>query len=56
MSIINLRLTNALGQVILTKNYESTNRINFDLDTPKGVYFLQVDIDGQVITKKILKN
>jgi len=56
ISTINLRLTNALGQVILTKNYESTNRINFDLDTPKGVYFLQVDLDGQIVTKKILKN
>jgi endonuclease/exonuclease/phosphatase family metal-dependent hydrolase len=56
MSTINLRLTNALGQVISTKNYKSTNHINFDLDAPKGVYFLQIDIDHQVVTKKIFKN
>ena len=56
MSDINLRLTNALGQVILTKNYKSTNHINFDLDTPKGVYFLQLDIDHKVVNKKIVKN
>tara|TARA_B100000795_G_scaffold4331_1_gene3015 strand:+ start:28157 stop:29320 length:1164 start_codon:yes stop_codon:yes gene_type:complete len=56
MSTVKLRLTNALGQVILTKNYKSTKHINFDIDTPKGVYFLEIATDGKVITKKIFKN
>ena len=54
-SNLNLSLTNALGQVVLTKNYRSTNHINIDLDTPKGVYFLRLEVDGEVITKKIIK-
>jgi hypothetical protein len=56
-SDINLRLTNAFGQVILTKNYQSTNHINFDLDAPRGIYFLQLETsDGETRTIKVLKN
>ncbi len=54
-SNLNLTLTNALGQVVLTKNYSSTNHINLDLDAPKGIYFLQLEVDGDVITKKVVK-
>ena len=53
-SNINLQLINTLGQVILTKNYKSTKQINLDLDTPNGIYFLQLESDGEVITKKII--
>jgi hypothetical protein len=52
---LNLSLTNALGQVVLTKNYSSTNYINLDLDAPKGIYFLRLESNGKVITKKIIK-
>ena len=55
-SNVSLSLTNALGQVVLTQNYKSTNHINFDLDAPKGLYFLRLETDGEVITKKILFN
>ncbi|PCI93602.1 MAG: secretion protein [Flavobacteriales bacterium] len=48
-------LTNSLGQVILSKNYTSTNIINLDIDAPSGIYFLHLEIDGEVITKKIIK-
>jgi len=54
-SNLNLKLINALGQVILAKKYMSTNRINFDLGAPKGIYLLLLESDGEVITKKILK-
>lgn len=54
-SNINLRITNDIGQVILTENYKSTNHINFDLYAPKGVYFLKLESDREVITKKIIK-
>lgn len=48
-------LTNSLGQVVLTRNYTSTNFINLDIDAPIGIYFLQIENDGEVITKKIIK-
>jgi hypothetical protein len=55
-SNVNLRLTNALGQVELVENYKSTNHISFDLDKPKGIYFLQLKTsNGEVITRKIIK-
>jgi len=54
-SNINLHLTNAIGQVILTKSYKSTNYINLEIDTPKGLYLLQLESDGKIITKKIVK-
>jgi PQQ-dependent dehydrogenase (s-GDH family) len=54
-SNINLHITNAIGQVIFSKSYTSTNFINLDLDSPKGVYFLQLETDGGLITRKIIK-
>jgi hypothetical protein len=46
-------LTNSLGQIILSEDYNSTNFIN--IDALKGIYFLQIESDGEVITKKIIK-
>lgn len=54
-SNIHLRLTNALGQVVLAEDYKSVNHINFDLDVPVGLYLLQLESDGKIITKKIIK-
>ncbi|MBL4669533.1 MAG: T9SS type A sorting domain-containing protein [Flavobacteriales bacterium] len=49
-------LTNSLGQVIITKEYLSTDFIRLDIDEPKGIYFLQLQTEnGAIITKKILK-
>ena len=54
-SNINLSLMNSISQVVLTKNYNSTNYINLNLDVPKGLYFLRLESNGKVITKKIIK-
>tara|TARA_B100000809_G_C15056284_1_gene500751 strand:- start:150 stop:1361 length:1212 start_codon:yes stop_codon:yes gene_type:complete len=48
-------LTNSLGQVLLTESYTSTNSINLDINAPNGIYFLQLESNGEVITKKIIK-
>ena len=47
-------LTNSIGQVILTKNYSFTDIINLDLDYPKGLYFLTLETQGKILTKKIV--
>ena len=52
---LNLNFTNSLGQVVLSENYSSTNFINLKIDAPTGIYFLQIESDGEVITKKIIK-
>lgn len=48
-------LTNSLGQVILTENYTLTNFINLDINTPKGIYFLQIVSNGESKTIRIIK-
>jgi endonuclease I len=55
-SSIILSLTNEIGQVVLAKNYTSTNHIDIDLDVPKGVYFLRLEMDRDVIIKKVIKD
>ena len=49
-------LRNSLGQVLLSGNISSTNQIELDLSSyPAGIYFLQLEVNGQVITKQVLK-
>jgi endonuclease I len=52
---VNLSLTNALGQVLLTKNYNLTDLINLELNVPKGLYFLQLESNGEVNSTIIIK-
>jgi hypothetical protein len=52
---IRATLTNTIAQVIFTKKYCSTAIIEINLTAPKGIYFLQLTIDGQIITKKLMK-
>ena len=53
---IKVTLTNNLGQVIITEYYISTNFINFDINTPNGIYFLQIKVEGESKTIKVSKN
>lgn len=49
-------LTNSLGQVILTQQFESTDIINLDIGAPTGIYFLQIETtEGETKTLKVLK-
>jgi hypothetical protein len=49
-------IRNSLGQLLLSDKTPSTNQVELDLSSyPTGIYFLQLEVDGQVITKKIIK-
>jgi hypothetical protein len=50
-----LSIRNYLGQMIRQEEFNNTQELNISLDGPSGIYFLQVEIDGQIITKKVVK-
>ncbi|MCO6499224.1 MAG: T9SS type A sorting domain-containing protein [Vicingus serpentipes] len=50
-------IRNSLGQLLLHDNSLSGDQLELDLSTyPTGIYFLQLNVDGQVVTKKIIKH
>jgi hypothetical protein len=52
---IKATLTNNLGQVILSQQFDSADVITIDIDSPSGIYLLQIVSDGEVVTRKIIK-
>lgn len=51
---LRLTLTNNLGQVVLSQNYYSTSFIYLDIDYPKGLYFLSIETQDEVVSRKII--
>ncbi|MBL4593736.1 MAG: T9SS type A sorting domain-containing protein, partial [Flavobacteriales bacterium] len=49
-------ILNNLGQVVYHKNYAATSSINLSLNAPQGIYFVQIQTDEGIITKKIVKH
>ena len=50
-----LRVLNSLGQIVLEDTFEAVKELDINLGEPIGIYFLQLEVDGQVIVKKIMK-
>lgn len=48
-------IRNAVGQLVLQENLIDIKEHVIQLNAPAGIYFLQLESDGQVITKKIVK-
>lgn len=48
-------IVDILGNVVWRNNKLTTNRINVQ-ELKKGVYFLRLESDGQLVTKKFVKN
>jgi len=52
-----ITIRNSLGQLMQSEKHLFTNQLELDLSTyPTGIYLLQLEVDGQVVTKKILKH
>jgi hypothetical protein len=53
---ITIKVMNVKGQLVKTKTYQSTNKIDFNLKGEKGVYFVEIVItEGDKTTLKLLK-
>lgn len=50
-----ITLRNSLGQILLSDKYKSTSHIDLNLNVPIGIYFLQIEANGEIITRKIVK-
>lgn len=51
---VDIRITNAIGQVILTEHFNEMRQMEFDVDFPKGIYFLEVQSDDKSATIKFV--
>jgi hypothetical protein len=50
-----LEVTDVLGKVVLSKTYLEADKMELDLNFPKGVYYLNVFSEGKNATLKIVK-
>ena len=50
-----LRVLNSLGQAVLEDDFKGVTELTLSLDGPSGLYFLQLEIDGDLITKKVVR-
>lgn len=55
-NIIEIKVLNALGQVIQKGNYEFQKEIHLNLPAQKGIYFIRITADGKEALTKIVKN
>ena len=50
-------IRNSLGQLMLVDNQSSSGNLELDISSyPTGIYFLQLEVGGEMVTKKIVKN
>jgi hypothetical protein len=54
-SAAQLEVTDVLGKVVLSKTYLEADKMELDLNFPKGVYYLNVFSEGKNATFKIVK-
>lgn len=52
---VKVNLANSLGQVLLKQSYGSTDYISLELVCPMGLYFLTLETEGKIVSKKIIK-
>lgn len=54
---VNIELFNLIGQDLLTKSYEGISiKDQIDISNfSNGIYFLSIEVDGEIVTKRIVK-
>lgn len=52
-AIVTIR--NVVGGLVWLEKFEDSKEVVVYLDEPAGIYFLQIEADGEIITKKIIK-
>lgn len=53
---VDLEITNLDGAIIRTETSKGNDGLTLDLNSfPSGIYILRVNVEGQIITKKIIK-
>lgn len=51
-----ITLHNVMGQMISNKSYENRRNINFEIEAPKGIYFVNIVSEtGEQTTVKVVK-
>lgn len=51
-----IKIFNSLGQLVLEKNISSTDKISLSIsDQPSGIYFVEVNADGESYRTKVVK-
>jgi len=53
---VEVTIRNVLGQVVLTKSIKITNKLSFEIEGAKGIYFVELrTADGNVAQMKVVK-
>jgi hypothetical protein len=55
---VQFQLFNTIGQLALTANRQvsGNQRISLNLnDLPSGIYFLQIQVNGSILSKKVIR-
>ncbi len=54
-SSINYIFTDITGRVVLTKNLQNTDKMEFELNAPTGIYYLKIHLDNSYSEYKLMK-
>ncbi len=55
-SIVEIKLFNSLGQLILSQDFNNTKQVSFEIEGPEGIYFLRLNTySGKSGMIKIIK-
>tara|TARA_R110001592_G_scaffold53477_1_gene163917 strand:+ start:1295 stop:2581 length:1287 start_codon:yes stop_codon:yes gene_type:complete len=52
---VKVTIRNSLGQRVMQDAFKNSITVKLDLDIPAGLYFLEIEANGNIITKKLIK-